>query len=153
MVPRGPATDRSPLQIVYFIGSFGGLFLQTPYFIIEIFRRYSASAAACPDDAALVVSDGYEGCAILAVRALAQAHFGTAQADAESVRRSIQSYGVALRAMSARLAELRRAEPELAGLSEVEWQHMAVSCLAMMFYEVGILPAMYMYSHADVDDP
>jgi len=77
---------------------------------------------------------------LFAVEALAQGHFGRVNADPVSTEQSFQNYGMALRAMSAQLAELSAADSGLKNLSEENWQHIAFFCIVMMFWEVGLIP-------------
>ncbi|KAH6880656.1 hypothetical protein B0T10DRAFT_581188 [Thelonectria olida] len=136
-----PAVGRSHLHIAFFMASFGPRPFQAPVFIVDIFRHYFSLVSPHEHDDPKD-SPSPSRPVILAVDALAYAHFGMANADAVSVRRSYQTYGMALHAMSVRLAELKRADSDFEGISEEDWQHLSVFCLVMMFWEVCSIPPL-----------
>lgn len=130
-----PAIDRSHLHIAFFLASFGTQPFQALSSIGHLFRHYLPLVSSN-------VLDGHE-CSlspstpvVFAVDALAHSHFGTANADPVSVRRSFHSYGMALQSMSVRLTEMKRGDSDLHNISEEDWQHFAFFCLVMAFCEV-----------------
>ncbi|KAF4470576.1 hypothetical protein FALBO_2512 [Fusarium albosuccineum] len=78
---------------------------------------------------------------LYAVDALAYCHFGTANADSASVRRSFHMYGMALRSMSARTTRINRAGSDFYHISDQDWQHFAFFCLVTAFWEMKMSPA------------
>lgn len=130
-----PTIDRSHLHINFFLASFGTRPFQALGSIGHLFRHYLPLVSSN-------LLGGYE-CSlspsrpvVFAVDALAHSHFGTANADSVSVRRSFQSYGMALHSMSVRLTEMRRAGYDFHNITEEDWQHFAFFCLVMAFWEV-----------------
>lgn len=134
-----PAIDRSHLHTAFFLASFGSRPFQAPAFIVDVFRHYFSLVSFNELDGPRNSSSSSTP-VVFAVDALAQAHFGMANADAVSVRRSFHTYGMALHAMSVRLAELKRIDSEVYDISEEDWQHLAFFCLVMMFWEVCSIP-------------
>lgn len=130
-----PAIDRSHLHTAFFLSSFGTRPFQALGSISHLFRHY---LPLVPSN----VSDGHKRSlspstpVVFAVDALAYSHFGTANSDPVSVRRSFRSYGMALQYMSAKLTEMKSEGSSLHNISEEDWQHFAFFCLVMAFCEV-----------------
>ncbi|KAH8649253.1 hypothetical protein BX600DRAFT_517630 [Xylariales sp. PMI_506] len=134
-----PIVDRSHLHSAFFLASFGARQFQAPTFIIGVFRHYfSLASSNVLDDAKHSPSPSTP--VVLAVNALAQGHFGTANADTVSVRQSFHSYSMALHVMSVRLSELKKLYSDFHDLPEEDWQHLAFFCLVMMFWELKMSP-------------
>jgi hypothetical protein len=131
----GLAIDRSHLHIAFSLASFGTRPFQALGSISHLFRYYLPLISSN-------VLDGHKCSSssstpvVFAVDALAYSHFGTANADPMSVRRSFYSYGMALQFMSVRLTEMKRGDSGFHNISEEDWQHFAFFCLVMAFYEV-----------------
>lgn len=136
---RNPTIDRSYLSITFFLSEFATDVLGSPPYIVGLFRHYSSllpSRASTKSQGSLLSSVPV----VLAVDALAQGHFGRANADLMSVRQSLQKYGMALRSMSAELAENKIEDSDFRCLSEEDWQNMAFFCIVMTFWEVHCDP-------------
>ncbi|CAH0026991.1 unnamed protein product [Clonostachys rhizophaga] len=127
---RSPSIDRSQLHTSFFLAEFAEQLLPSSHFIADLFRSYfSISSSTSSDQQPLSTS------AVQAVDALAQGYFGRANGDLVSVKKSFDTYGVALRSMSTKIDELQAAHSGFHHLSEEEWQHMAFYCMVMAFWE------------------
>ncbi|CAH0058228.1 unnamed protein product [Clonostachys solani] len=127
---KSPSIDRSQLHTSFFLAEFAEQLLPSSHFIADLFRSYfSISPSTSSDHQPLSTS------AAQAVDALAQGYFGRANGDLDSVKRSFNTYGVALRSMSIKIDELQAAHSGFHHLSEEEWQHMAFYCMVMAFWE------------------
>lgn len=127
--------DRSHLHIAAFLNSFGSRPFQSLDSLGNLFRRYLPlvsshiySTHQLPFSTTTPV--------LLAVDALAYCHFGRANADPASVRRSFDAYGIAVQSMSATLARMEYATVSFGSMSEEDWGHVAFFCLVMAFWEV-----------------
>lgn len=127
--------DRTHLHIAYFMASFGTRPSQALGSLGSLFRHYLSLVSSSNSHQQ---SDYLSSATpvVFAVDALAYCHFGTANADSVSVRRSFHMYGIALQSMSAKLAEMNRAGSDLGHIADQDWQHFAFFCLVMAFWEV-----------------
>uniref|UniRef100_A0A0B7KCE8 Zn(2)-C6 fungal-type domain-containing protein n=1 Tax=Bionectria ochroleuca TaxID=29856 RepID=A0A0B7KCE8_BIOOC len=133
---RSPSIDRSQLHTSFFLAEFAEQLLPSSHFIADLFRSYfSLSSSTSSEHQPLSTS------AAQAVDALAQGYFGRANGDLVSIKKSFDTYGVALRSMSTKIAELQAAHSGFHHLSEEEWQHMAFYCMVMAFWELKMSPS------------
>lgn len=132
-----PAIDRTGPHIAYFLASFGTRPCQALGSLGHLFRYYlpMVSSNDLQEQSKWSLSSPTTP-AVFALDALAYCHFGTANADSISVRRSLDMYGRALKSMSARLAEMKREGSDFYHMSDEDWQHFAFFCLIMAFWEV-----------------
>jgi hypothetical protein len=133
---RSPATDRSQLNVPYFVASFGTQPCQALGALRTLFQHYFpmvSSRVFHSQESSLLPTTPV----VLAVDALAYGHFGTANTDPLSVRQSFQMYGRALQSMSAKVARMKRTGSGFQDLSDDDWQHFAFFCIVMAFWEVS----------------
>ncbi|KAJ3526805.1 hypothetical protein NM208_g11011 [Fusarium decemcellulare] len=137
-----PDIDRTNLHIAYFLASFGTRPCQALGSLGHLFRYYLTMISSNNLHQRHQESLSSPTTPVLyAVDALAYCHFGTANADSASVRRSFDMYGMALQSMSARTTRMNRAGSDFYHISDQDWQHFAFFCLVMAFWEMKMSPA------------
>lgn len=130
-----PTMDQSHLHIAFFLASFGTQPSQALGSIGHLFRHYLPLISSDLIDSHRC-SLARSTPVVFAVHALAHSHFGMAHTNPVSVRQGFQSYGMAPKSMSAILAEMKRTDSDLHGISEEDWQYLAFFCLVMAFWGV-----------------
>ncbi|KAI1394363.1 uncharacterized protein F4822DRAFT_424842 [Hypoxylon trugodes] len=138
ILSRTPSPERRQLHTVFFLSEFGADILNGPHFILDLFYRYLSTEPSLQYLAASCRLSSEP--AVFAAHALAGARFGRIHSDSVSTQESIRTYGAALRAMSAKLEELKYADSGFQVPTEDNWQHLAFFCIVMACWELEMFP-------------